>query len=408
MKRLFTLIICLAFAMCAVGCQQTTVPAQESTTAEVGAATTEVATTDADNLKASLALNIDDVIGTDGQPLLLTLTGKEIPERPADPSALPETDPLHWYDMEFAGWGATNKTVPESPKSGSIGKHIIYIINGDAPYLTALTRGAETAGEALGMTVDVQSPNWDLNVQNQLIDQAINAKPDLIILIPLDANAAVQQYRKINQAGVPVISAGVLPDAEAMQYVLTWCGADDFGQMSLLANAAGEACGGEGGVCYMTHTPGSSNYYARYNRFEAELAQKYPNMKTLDAQSPGVVDADKARQVVSDWITRFGDELKLIQLADDGAQAVGTIEAIKASGREDIIVTSAGNSKVGMDGIIAGDIYAITYQSAEADGAVAVKLAADWFNGVELLPMNYLPQHVMTAADVEDFLPAQW
>ena len=359
------------------------------------------------NLEKSLALNIDDIIGSDGQPVLLTLTGKPIPPRPDDPLALPETDPLHWYDMEYAGWGAENKSIPESPKDGSIGKHAIVIINGDHPYLTAYSNGAKIAAEALGMTVDVKSPNWDLNVQNQQIDQAINERPDVIILITLDPNAGVQQFRKINQAGIPVIASNMLPDAEAMQYVLTWSGPDDFGQMALLAQAAGAAVNGEGGVCYMTHNPGGSPYYARYNRYEAELAQLYPNMKTLDVQSPGF-EADKAKQVASDWITRFGDELKVIQLADDAAQAIGAIEACKAADRTDIIITAAGNSKVGMDGIIAGDVFGITYQSAEGDGAIAIKLAADWFNGKELDPMYYLPQHIITAEDVLSYMPAQW
>ena len=370
----------------------------------LGAAATSLAES---NLEASLALNIDDIIGSDGQPVLLTLSGKEIPPRPDDPLALPETDPLHWYDMEYAGWGAENKTIPESPKDGSIGKHAIVIINGDHPYLTAYSNGAKIAAEALGMTVDVLSPNWDLNVQNQQVDQAINARPDVIVLITLDPNAGVQQFRKINQAGIPVIASNMLPDAEAMKYVLTWSGPDDFGQMAKLAQAAGEKVGGEGGVCYMTHNPGGSPYYARYNRYEAELAQKYPNMKSLDVQSPGF-EADKAKQVASDWITRFGDELKVIQLADDSAQAIGAVEACKAAGRTDIIITSAGNSKIGMDGIIAGDVYGITYQSAEGDGAIAIKLAADWFNGKDLDPMYYLPQHVITAVDVENYMPAQW
>ena len=48
------------------------------------------------------------------------------------------------------------------------------------------------------------SPNWSKDVQDQLIDQSINEKPDMILLIPLDAKGAVQQARKINAAGIPL------------------------------------------------------------------------------------------------------------------------------------------------------------------------------------------------------------
>ena len=42
-----------------------------------------------------------------------------------------------------------------------------------------------------------------MNVQDQLIDQAINEKPDMILLIPLDAKGGIQQARKINAGGHP-------------------------------------------------------------------------------------------------------------------------------------------------------------------------------------------------------------
>ena len=113
-------------------------------------------------------------------------------------------------------------------------------------------------------------------------------------------------------------------------------------------------------------------------------------------------------QVVADWIMRFGKELKGICAADDSAQAIGIIEACKKAGRSDIVVVAAGNSKIGMDAVKAKDMFAITYQSAEADGAVALKAAVDWFNGVAVEPVRYLPKHIITADDADEFLPAQW
>jgi len=376
-----------------------TAPADEGTTS---------APEGTSNLEASLALSIDGVVGTDGQPLVQTKENFVIPPRPDNPEALPETDLMHWYDMAFAGYNASEKVnQPVSPADGCIGKKVVYIVNGDHPAITAMSHGAQMAADVFQMEFEAKSPNWDLNVQNQMIDQAINDRPDVIILLALDPNAAVQQYRKINQAGIPVIGANMLPDAEGMQYLLSWSGPDDFGQMKLLAEFAGDSLGGEGGVCYMTHNPGGSPYYARFSYYQAALAEMYPNMKTLDVQSPGF-EADKARQVASDWITRFGDELKLIQLADDSAQAVGVIEALQAANRSDVMVTAAGNSKVGMDGIIDGGIYAITRQTVEGDGALAVTIAANWFNGKDVEPVYILPQEIITKENVENFLPAQW
>lgn len=410
MKRILivVLIAALSFGLLACSVAGTTdQPTQESSAV---AETSAPASTEAASAEPSEAtLDLSAIVGSDGQPLLLPMEAKDIPPRPDDPEALPETDPLHWYDMEYAGWAAGDKeNMPASPGDGPQGKKITVIINGDHPYLTAYSNGAKIAADALGMTVDIKSPNWDLNVQNQMVDQAINERPDMIVLVPLDPKAAVQQFRKINQAGIPVIGSNMLPDAEGIKYMLTWSGPDDFGQMAMLADYLGDKMGGKGGVAYITHNPGGSPYFARFYRVQSQLAQDYPDIKTLDFQSPGF-EADKSKQVVSDWITKFGDELNAIVLADDSAQAIGAVEACKEAGREDILIIAAGNSKVGMDYVKDGSLLAITYQSAEADGAIPIKLAADWFSGKAFdQPIYYLPQHVITASDVDNYMPAQW
>jgi ribose transport system substrate-binding protein len=121
------------------------------------------------------------------------------------------------------------------------------------------------------------------------------------------------------------------------------------------------------------------------------------------------LQAEPTMQAVSDWITRFGKNLNGIVSADDSGAQIGINEAVKNANREDIIRVAAGNSKVGMDFVKAGTLHAITYQSAEADGALPMKLAADWLNGAKIeKPVYYLPKHIITKADVDRYMPAQW
>lgn len=361
----------------------------------------------ANNLKLSLAVDISGLKSGDGQPLLLPLKRKLIPTRPADPAALPETDPLHWYDMEYTGWSTAKEKLPESPKDGAIGKRVVAIINGDHPYLTAYSQGLQKVADAYKIKLRILSPNWDIAVQNQMIEQAINDKPDMIIVIPLDAKVAVQQTRKVWKAGIPMILSNMLPQDEALKYCICWTGPDDFGQFRMLARAWADKLGKKGGVAFVQHAPGGSPYFARCSGPISELAGYAPDIKVLDKQAPGF-KAAQTQQVVADWLTRFGAEMTGICASDDSAQAIGIVEALRKAGRTDVIVVSAGNSKVGMDAVKRGEIYAVTYQSAEADGAVALKAAADWFNGEQLEPVRYLPQHIITKDDVEKFMPAQW
>jgi len=61
-----------------------------------------------------------------------------------------------------------------------------------------------------------------------------------------------------------------------------------------------------------------------------------------------------------------------------------------------------------MDLVKAGKLFGITYQTAEGDGALAVKAAADWFNGKGYAIRKNLAQHIITQADVDKFYPPQW
>jgi ribose transport system substrate-binding protein len=366
------------------------------------------------NLEASLKVDTSVLKSADNQSLIVLSSQKKvIPARPADPDALAETDPLHWYDMEYAGWNAKKVNIPQSPADGAIGKKIILIVHGDHPWTTACTLGAMKVAQACSIKLKVLSPNWDLAVQNQMIDQAINEKPDAICLIPLDAKAAVQQARKINDAGIPLFLFNTLTQADAMNYCVAWTGPDDFGQQRKLARVWADEMqkrnpgAKELDVAYVQHAPGGSPYFARCWGPMSELSGYAKTVKTVAKEAPGF-DADKATQVVSDWLTRFGPGLKGIFAADDSAQAIGIFEAFKKAGRTDIVVCAAGNSKQGMDLVKEGKLFAITYQTAEGDGALTIKTAADWFNGKAIEPVRYLPQKIITKANVDSFYPPQW
>ncbi|HEY5584293.1 MAG TPA: sugar ABC transporter substrate-binding protein [Ruminiclostridium sp.] len=359
------------------------------------------------NLEESLKVDISGLKSNDGQPLILPLEIKKIPQRPEDPLKLPETNPLHWFDAEYAGWNIVKINTPKSPANGAIGKRVVMIAAGEHPYWTAVGIGAKKIADAYDMDYTMLNANYDLNLQNQLIDKTINEKPDMIILAAIDAKASVQQARKINQAGIPLIMFNTIPDTEALKYALTFTGPDDWGQFRMLARIFADKLGKKGGVAYLTHMPGGSPYFSRLMAPITELSTYAPNIKTLDVQSPGF-DAPKSKQVVSDWIMRFGNDINGIVCADDSSQIIGAIEACKNANRKDIVIVAAGNSKIGMNAIDSGDLYASTYQSAEADGATPVKMAADWFNAKEIPNIAYLTKHLITEDDVQKYMPAQW
>ncbi|MCI8418578.1 MAG: substrate-binding domain-containing protein [Lachnospiraceae bacterium] len=366
------------------------------------------------NLEESLALfdeAVANLMTTDGHPMLAPGVTFDVPEAEGtaeELEALDDSQSAKWHFYEYLDWDESQDAqFPASPADGAKGKHVIMIVHGAHAWTTCFSEAFEQACEAVGMTCDIYDPNWDQSTQDGYIDQAINEQPDAIGVIPVSADHAAQQFKKITDAGIPAFCVNTTVNADAMNYVMAFTGPNDWYQMRTLADSLGEAMNGEGGVAYITHNVGGSPYYARCYGPLTELAEKYPNIKTLDIQSPGF-EAAAVKQVVADWITKYGDELKAIVLADDSDQAIGTVEAIKAANRSDILVVAAGISKQGAELVESGDLYMMSYQSCQGDAGLAVRTMAEYFNGVDISRVSYIGTDVINKDNVADFTPCQW
>ena len=344
----------------------------------------------ADNLADSKAM-FDEAVATlmttDNHPMLAEGLIFEVPAAVGTAEELEELEdanPDKWHFYEYLDWDTSaDVEFPASPADGAKGKHVILIVHGAHAWTTCYSEAFQAACEAVGMTCDVYDPNWDQSTQDGYIDQAINEQPDAIVVIPISADHAAQQFKKITDAGIPAFCSNTLPEASAMNFIRAYTGPNDWYQMRLLADELGAKLEGKGGVAYITHNVGGSPYYARCFGPMSELGAKYPEIEHLDVQSPGF-EATAVKQVVADWITKYGDQLNAIVLADDSDQAIGTVEACKAAGREDIVVIAAGLSKQGAELIQSGELYGASYQSCQGDAGLAVRTVAEFFNGEEI------------------------
>lgn len=414
-KYLLIIVSCILAFVFLTGCQQGLWDAlvnNSTAAADLGSGSNQQAknknTDKSENrLERSLKVDIASLKGNDGQPLLIPPEAKLIPSRPENPGLLPLTDPLHWFDAEYAGWMSEKINIPDSPADGAEGKKIIMIVTVDHPYFSAVSIGAKKVADAYGMSFKMYCAHSSLDKQNQLINKAISEKPDMILFASLDAKEAISQLESINQAGIPVIAFNTIPDSEALKYCLAWSGPDDWGVMRMLARTLADKLDKKGGIAFLTHIQGGSPYYSRTYGLISELAGYAPDIKTLDIQSPGF-DREKSRQAVEAMIDKYGHNLNAIVCAEDTFQVLGAVDAVKARNRTDITIVCAGNSKVNMNAVKEGELFAVTYQSAEGDGAMPVKLAADWFNGLGIPSVAYLAKRVITRDNVDKYMPAQF
>lgn len=363
------------------------------------------------NLTPQGKQNIDEMILTlkssDDQPLIAIGIPPEMPPRPAEPEALSEETKGRWWDLEFAGRKIEKKPMPESPGDGGKGKYVVLLKAGEHPYWTAYVNGFERVAKQYDMTYKMYNGNWDIALQAGQTEQAINDKPDLILFAPVDALACTPLLRKIYKAGIPCIATNSTACNEAMQYCISWTGPDDWGQFRMLSRTFADAMNKKGGYAIIRHMPGSSPFIARTFAAITELGSYAPEMKMLEMDSANL-EAEGTMQLVSAWLTKHGDNLKGLVLAGDGFSMTGALEAVHNAGRTDIQIVAAGNSKTGMDSIKTDEALAITYQSAEGDGALALYTAARWFNGEKIDPVIYLTKQIIDKTNVDEYMPAQW
>jgi AraC-like DNA-binding protein/ABC-type sugar transport system substrate-binding protein len=328
---------------------------------------------------------------------------RNIPPRPADPRSFPENDSRYWYDEEFAGWQVVKKEPPVSPGDGPEGKQIEVFCPGFHPYWSDYEKGLRKEAERHGLSVMVHYSDWDQDDQTGRFIEVVNRKPDLVILVPAETSGGSECIRYAYGKGVPVIASNQVLANDIYPLVLAWTGPDDWGQQRLLARRFAGALNRPGGYCIVTHRPGTSTYLSRSWAAITELSRIAPDLRLLDMRFTGF-NRENSRRLVQEWIDRFGTDLVGIISADDSLPQEGINRAVAERGREDIIRVASGATRRGLGFIRNGTLSAATWQPPEVDGALPVKVAADWFRGLRIEPINYLPVSIITAGNVDSFL----
>src|ERR1700755_1409114 len=117
-------------------------------------------------------------------------------------------------DSEAGGGG-----VVAAPSSASAGPQIplpdkatknynvtfIQGVQGDPFYIT-MQCGIQTEAKKLGVTVNTQGPQkFDPTLQKPIVDSAVNAKPDAILVAPTDVKAMQAPLAAAANAGIKVV-----------------------------------------------------------------------------------------------------------------------------------------------------------------------------------------------------------
>jgi simple sugar transport system substrate-binding protein len=128
---------------------------------------------------------------------------------------------------------------------------IIVVTHGQAndPFWSVVKNGAEKAAKDTGVNVEYRAPEtFDMVQMGQLIDAAVNKKPDgLVVSIP-DADALGPAIQRAAEAGIPVISINSGSDVSRKLGAKLHVGQSEF-DAGKAAGAKLAELGGKKGIC---------------------------------------------------------------------------------------------------------------------------------------------------------------
>ena len=249
------------------------------------------------------------------------------------------------------------------------------------PYWNEIVTGGEAFVESLGMNKEdlVHLINEGSSEKSLADVKATLARTNGDLALAIDTNDAPNAR--------PIVEAC----AEAGAYVSTlWNKTDDLhpwdfgdnyvshmswsdeGPAEQTARILLDAMGGTGGVVHLGGIASNNPAIERLQGLKNALVD-YPDVELLAAE-PADWDTQKANQVMSAFLTRFGDEIKGVHCANDTI-AYGVLEALRAEGIEDMPVVSYDGNPQAVQLVAERKILATVFTNPHWGGGITASLA---------------------------------
>jgi ribose transport system substrate-binding protein len=282
-----------------------------------------------------------------------------------------------------SGNGGSNGSATDSAAGGSSGsgeKYIALVSKGfQHQFWQAVKQGAESKAKELGVRVTFDGPAAETEVDNQLqmLQAAIDKKPDAIGYAALDPEACVPLMDAAKAAKIPVVQfdAGCNSD-----YPLNISKTDSLAAGALAADHMAELIGKKGEVAIVGHSQINSTGVERRDGFVKQIKSKYPDVKIVDIQY-GDGDHLKSADIAKAMIAAHPN-LKGLYGTNEGS-AIGIVDAVGELGLKPGQLTVVGfdSGQGQLDAINSGLMAGAITQNPIGIGESTVQSAYDAING---------------------------
>ena len=273
--------------------------------------------------------------------------------------------------------------------TGSGGKPTVALVlkTLNHPFFVDMRRGAQEAADRLGVTLQVQAAEREIDVekQMQIVENLIQTGIQALVITPSGSREIVAALVKAKNARVPIIIVDTRVDAKAAAdagvKTETFVGSDNYAGGKLAGDYLVKVTGGKARVGILEGIPGHETGDSRMRGFKD--AVKDAAGVTIVASQPANWERDQGFNVFQNMLQAHPDIDSVFACSD--LMALGAIEAIRAAGKTGTIKV------IGFDAlddakkaIAAGTMAASVAQFPSEMGKAAVESAVKVIHGEKL------------------------
>jgi ribose transport system substrate-binding protein len=292
----------------------------------------------------------------------------------------------------------------EAPKSAAARPTVALVLKTlNHPFFVDMRRGAQEAADRLGVTLQVQAAEREIDVekQMQIVENMIQTGIQALVITPSGSREIVPALLKARNAKIPIVIVDTRVDAKAAAdagvRTETFVGSDNYAGGKLAGEHMVKITGGKAHVGILEGIPGHETGDSRMRGFR-DAVKDAPGV-TIVASQPANWERDQGFNVFQNMLQAHPDIDSVFACSD--LMALGAIEAIAAAHRTGSIRV------IGFDAlddarkaIAAGTMEASVAQFPAEMGRAAVESAVKVIRG-ETLPADINVKLALVTKDNE-------
>jgi ribose transport system substrate-binding protein len=250
---------------------------------------------------------------------------------------------------------------------------LIVGVTGDEFY-TTMECGAKAAARELGADLTTQGPEaFSAAEQTPILNAAIQANPDAILIAPTDRTAMVAPIQSAVNQDIPVVLVDTTIEKEGI--ALARISSDNVEGGRQAGEALAKQIGEEGKVLVISVKPGISTTDQRKEGFE-EAIKEYPNIEYLGTEYDND-DPTQAASITTSTLQSNPDLKGIFGANVFSGQGAGT--GVRQSGKkEQVSVVAFDASPTQVEDLREGNVDILIAQHPNDIGDKGVRIAVDY------------------------------